>query len=1154
VDKVSKRFRIITLSCLINDSDAIRAAKAWLGSICESADGADRAWNALYLDGARLIEFSGKRAADSVVQVLRSEGVALKTDGKSPSLLLDSLCQWAVRTTSSFSIPGISQPLPIDEAWIGLDALVLSEESKTPISLTEALEHYHSRSQGERRRDGNIVKGETLGRFVRRGVLIGGPGMGKSTLLKKLARVYAMEAFPVLLFSAKILAKRIQTTGCSFEEGIVALGTDGFGLPLTKQVLSSASQWIVLCDALDEAENAQEIVCDGLLKFSAGHPMSRIVVTTRPIGYSSTLLRAWRHYELQPLDSNDVERHAERLVRVAITNPDEQERAVSFSKVQFDRNKNARIAARSPLILGLVSALAIQGIPFGDTKVQLYERLFSQMESAQDNFSLDGGLSSSILAAYLDILAWEILRNPTATVSSLNVQCGAYLAEALSEPSLKARAMAEKCFSHWERVGMVEKVNHAGTEVATFIHKTFSEYAAARHLSNMPKDAARGVINEHIDDKAWPEVLMFTSSLGLADIVLEARIGTNESFSYEAVAEALTMMAVSETQPSMALRKIVFEAASRYLGSPISREAISTGKRLVNLAGKFPQEVLSVGAPLADSDQPCTRLAARALMTFGGIEAHGNSELRKFVSELPDLVKEASAKLYRRGIFDFDANPSKLIEVVYAFAFRETLKRMPHEEASDLLHPLLVQKYNGTVGGHMEMLKILGEYNRPDLVELLERPMKGMWDMAKGFFTTPSDFLTLLFQALHMQLPSSDSEEPLNKKATLWQLSGFMSATDYMKQPVGDTWPEKVKPEDIAIQEVLRGCLISSGVDPVILGKEVVSILKAQTQINDQFSMLIFDHIQDLDNEMEWDRAKGMDLQRLESALHYQSAWVVQSAANLIAVNTDKEGLAAIVKRVFNVGRGNTLLAASQLCLQLQDPMKSELFLGRLEKPLVAGCQHLYSALTQVPLPLNKRLLRILRNALVIYDGPGTATVAAQVAERYVIESGEIGVLLQESFDLWCDKEEPYPVGGGTVPDSPREKILKLLLMRSDFDKLHLLRYSSDTRGDVSRVASDALLQALATGVLRDEFLEGLNNGGISPNLLASALKQKVFFTELQLQIICGFLNRSSTELQKAAIAVLRNGYMSAEEVRKYAKALETDPDPEIREHARRLL
>lgn len=1155
VDKVSKRFRIITLSCLINDSDAIRAAKAWLGSICESADGADRAWNALYLDGARLIEFRGARAADSVVQVLRSEGLALKTDGKSPSLLLDSLCQWTVRTTSNFSIPGISQPLPIDEAWIRLDALVLSEERKTPISLAEALEHYHSRSQGERRRDGNIVKGETLGRFVRRCVLIGGPGMGKSTLLKKLARVYAMEAFPVLLFSAKILAKRIQTTGCSFEEGIVALGTDGFGLPLTKQVLSSASQWIVLCDALDEAENAQEIVCDGLLKFSAGHPMSRIVVTTRPIGYSSALLRAWRHYELQPLDSNDVERHAERLVRVAITNPDEQEKAVSFSKVQFDRNKNARIAARSPLILGLISALAIQGVPFGDTKVQLYERLFSQMESAQDHFSLDGGLSSSILAAYLDILAWEILHNPTATVSSLNVQCGAYLAEALSEPLLKARAMAEKCFSHWERVGMVEKVSHAGTEVATFIHKTFSEYAAARHLSKMPKDAARGAINEHIDDKAWSEVLMFTSSLGLADIVLEESIGTSESLAYETVAEALTMMAVSEAKPSMALRTIIFEAASRYLGSPISREAISTGKRLVNLAGKFPQEVFDVGASFADSDQPCTRLAARALMTFGGIESHDNSELRRFVSELPDLVKEVSAKTDRQGIFDFDAYPSKLIEVVYAFAFHETLKRMPHEEASDLLHPLLAQKYNGTVGGYTELLKILEEHNRPDLTELLARSMKDMWSMPEGFFTTPSDFLTLFFQALMVQLPSTDSGESLSENAILWQLSGFMAATGYMQQPVGETWPEKVNPEDTAIQEVLRGCLISSGVEPATLGKEIISILKAQAQINDRFSMFVFEHIQDLDNEMEWDRAKGMDLQKLESALHYSSAWVVQSAANLIAVNTDQEGLAAIVKRVFNVGRGNTLWAVSQLCLQLlQEPMKSELFFDRLEKPLVAGCQHLYSALAHVPLPLNERLLNILRNALVIYNGPRTAIAAAQVAERYVIESGEIGALLQESFDLWFGKEEPYPVGGGTIPPSPREQILKLLLMRSDFDKHQLLRYSSDARGDVSRVASDALLQALTTGELRDEFLEGLDNGGMSPNLLTSALKQKVVFTESQLQIICGFIYRSSTELQKAAIAVLQNGYMSTDEIRKYAKALETDPDPEIREHARRLL
>lgn len=1152
VGKVAKRFRIITMNCLVNDNAAIQAAKSWLVSICESADEADRAWNALYLDGAKLIEFRGARAADSVAQVLRSEGIALKTGSNMPSLLLDSLCRWTMSTTTSFSIPGISQSLPIDDAWVELNSLVVSEANKVPTGIAEALEHYHSWYKSGRRRDENIVKSGTLGRFMRRCVLVGGPGMGKSTLLKKLARSYANDGFPVIHFAARILAQRIRSTGCSFEEGIVALGADGSGLTLSAQTLALGSQWVVLCDGLDEAGSDQESVCEGLLRFAAGYPMSRIVVTTRPVGYGSSLLKMWRHYELQPLGEDDVERHVERLIRVVTKNLGSQEDALRFAKVQIDRNQNARLAARSPLILGLITALSVQGVPFGDTKVQLYERLFSQMERSKNHSGIDGALSSTVLAAYLDILAWEILHNPTATVAALNVRCGEYLSEALSEPTLKARAMAEKCFNHWERVGMIEKVNHAGIEAATFIHKTFCEYAAARHLTNMPKEEAHKIVNAKFDDREWSEVMMFASSLGLADIVLEARIMASDNLAYEVVDKALTIMAVSEAKPSALLKNIVFKAASKYLNSPIAREAISTGAHLIKLVNKYPQEVAGAAESYIDSEQPCTKLAARTLMTFSGTINHDDSELKGLVVDLPSLVEEVWGKLFRRGAFDFDANPSTLLDVIYAFSFRETLKRVPYEEAGKILSPLCVD-HRSTLGGLMVLLKIVEEYHRPDLAEQLNRPMKEAWKLPDGLFSMP-DFMDPLLLALKLQLPPFDSDKPLEESALLWQLSGFMAATGYMKQPVRETWPDKIKPDDVAIQEILHGCIIASGVDPITLSLETVSVLNAHGQSKERLSGLVFGHLIDLDNEIEWGRAKGMNLVKLELAMHYPSNWAMQSAANLILVNATPDELAAIVRRLFEAGKGDTLWAASQLCLQLQEPTNIRLILDRLEMPLVAGCQHLYSALALVMPPLDERLLRILRNALVVYDGPITATNAAKVAEGYVVESSEVASLLQESFDLWRSKEKPYPVGGGVIPESPRELLLKGLLMRNDFDKVRLLRYASDTRSDVAKIASDALLRALHAGELRDEFLAGLDKGDLSPRHLASALGQNVPFTESQLQKICGFLGRSESDLQRAAMAVLRNGYMSADEVRVRAQALEVDPDPEIRERARRLL
>jgi len=1155
VDKVAKRLRIFTSSCLVNDSDSINVAKARLATICANTAEAERAWNALYLDGARLIDFRGARAAESIVQVLRSEGIALRADSQAPGPLLASLCLWTARTNSSFSIPGIAQPLPMDEAWIELDALVLSEGRKAPSGLAEALEQYHSWAQGGSRRADDIVKAQTLGRFMRRGVLVGGPGMGKSTVLKKLAQTYAAEGFPVLLFSAKAIAQRMWSTGCSFEEGIIALGTDGSGLPISPQTLRSAAQWVLLCDALDEAGSDQQIVAEGLLKFAAGYPSARIVATTRPIGYSSSLLRSWRHYELQPLGSEHVMEHVERLVRAAGTSRDAQDKAVAFAKAQIDRNENARIAARSPLILGLISALAVQGVPLGDTKTQLYEQLFRQMEAARGRRDHDGGVLNAVLGMFLDILAWEILRDPTASVSDLHARCGDHLAEALSEPPLKARAMAEKCFVHWEHVGMIEKINHAGIEAATFIHKTFGEYAAARYLANMSSEDARKEIDANIDAKSWSEVLVFASSLGLVDAVLESRIGKKERLTYEVLAEALSMIVDSEVPPALRLRNKVFEAATQYLRSPIAREAVSIGNRLIQVGAKFPEEVVAATAALTASEQPWTRMAAWAAMSFARPGSYDLAGLRNLVSELPTLSATVSSKSFGRGIFDLDAWPTKQIDALFAFAIRETLKRLPSEEADALLLPILTPSYHGSFSGHMELLKILRECQRLDLAELMERPVKEQWrKMAEGLSFDGFDATILLANALKLQLPNTGPCEPLKENTTFWQLSGFLAATSFWEQPFRDMWPEKIGHDDDVIQETIRGCVIASGVDPVVLSKDIAMALREHEVANEErFSHILFQHTEHIDIEMEWRRATGMDIGRLELALHYSSGWVVQSAANLLAVNANPEELASVVRRVFEKGSGNALWAASQLCTLLKEPIKSELFLERLEMPLEPGCQHLYGALTALSLPLDERLLRVLRTGLLTF-GPRTAKAATEVAEKYVDGNSEIVLLLQEAFDLWCSKEDPYPVGGGVIPESPREGILKVLLKHKDFDKLRLLRYVTDVRSHVTEVASDALFHALEAGVLREEFLAGVRKGDLPPNLLASALRRRVPFTEPQVKTICTFMSRPATDLRQAAMLVLKHGYLSEVEVQERVRALLADPDPEIRERARRLV
>lgn len=1158
VDKVAKRLRIYTMNASIVNGDSIIAANAILRNICDDVAQTGHAWDALLNDASQLIEYRGRRAADSVVQLLRSKGISLKSLGDAPSPLLADFCSWMADTNCEFDIPGIPKSLSLDDAWIELSVRVGSIEPEISMGVAEALEHYHTWAQGNLResRDTRIIKGQTLGRFVRLGVVIGGPGMGKSTLLKKLARTYSLEGFPVLLFTAKNLAQRMQAIGCSFEEGIVALGTDGSGLPVSPHTLRLASQWVIHCDALDEACSDQDLVIEGLLKFASGHPNSRIIVTTRPIGYTSALLRGWRHYELQPLESHSVIQHLERLVCSVVEDSGEQEKTLAFAKEQINQNDNAKIAARSPLILGLISALAINKVIFGDTRTQLYERLFKQMEKARFVPDVNEGLTSVLLSTFLNTFAWEILHDSTASLADLLGRCGEQLASPLSVPSLKACMVADECFQHWERNGMVERVNHAGVEAATFIHKTFGEYAAARYLAKMPKEKSRYEIETHINDKSWSEVLVFASSLGLIDRVLASYIKSNRFVTHKGISSALSTVIESDFLPSDELLKEVIEAATKYLISPISWEAISIGNKLLDLCHKYPQDVLSSTASYVNHEQPWTRIAALAVMACTNSMQHDWPKLKEFVLDLPSLLDTVYHKSW--GKFDFSSWPIRQFDALYDFAVREVLKLFSSEDVVPLLLPLLTRNYHGSAKGAVELFKILHEHNRPDLAKQFDKdrmyePLGNrLIQYWEPFNTQFSTFIT----ALSIQLANSDLDVILEEKTTLWPLSGFCYSIGLRQQSCRDVWPSEISPDDESIQEVLRGCVIASGIDPMLLGKDVALFAKGLAEKKeDHFSLFLFRHTEDVDiDDMKWELAKGMDLLKLETALHYSSLWVVLFAAQLIEINATPEELALIVTRVFDTGQGNALLASSELCLQLEAPLKSELLLDRLEKqPLQQGCQYLFGALARLPLSLDKRLLSILQSGLLT-SGPLTATEATKVAEKYVDGHTSVAILLQEAFDLWIEKEEPYPVNGGTIPNSPREEILKVLLKCESFEKQLLLRYVNDVRSDVSKVASLALLEVLKDGSLCDEFIDGIENGDLKSKLLKQALQQNVHFTDTQIHTICSFLSRPLPDLRLAAMQILCNRYLSKEEVKERATNLLNDPDPEIQERSRRLL
>ena len=300
-ESVCARIRIRMVSALEDAGDAIAAARAELGHVCADDRQVTPAWHALCQDTLSGISNKSRRTVSSLSARLRASGINIKTAVKdSPVAISDGLLRWTMSRTEHFEVLGTPRPLLTDRAWLPLTAVVRDASMEQAPTVEQALADY--RALGEKSRtDKNVIEAKTIGTFRKLCVIVGGPGSGKSLLLRVLAREFAKDAYVSLRVRLRDLATRMQETGCGVEEGLLQLGVDGAGVTRDQLRAASLSDLVLLCDGLDECGERQFDIAAGLKDISASHPSYRIVVTTRPIGYSTSELRDWRHYEIAPL-------------------------------------------------------------------------------------------------------------------------------------------------------------------------------------------------------------------------------------------------------------------------------------------------------------------------------------------------------------------------------------------------------------------------------------------------------------------------------------------------------------------------------------------------------------------------------------------------------------------------------------------------------------------------------------------------------------------------------------------------------------------------------------------------------------------------------------------------------------------------------------
>ena len=588
-----RRLRIIVVD-LDDDSQGAKNAQLLLSKVIEDQYQTGTAWETLVKDGLNLITIRGRRDAASLARLLTNKPIQLSSTSSNPAVIAEGYREWLSQKTAHLKVPGfpLQRELSIETNWIPLQAKL-------------------------REGDQTSFDAEFIPELYRLSVVIGAPGTGKSTLLRRLAHGLSAAEKRVIFIRLPDVKKLLDSEKSEgFEWAILKAAADNSGFNDKELRLALSTPDYLLADGLDECKSDRANIADKLDAWVA-NSSTKIVITTRPSDESG-ILPGWEHIELSPLNKPDILKYSQQLLAAYCEDAAKVQERLDSLHWQLQDSTNASLAVKNPLILGFIVQLIAEDVEIGQNRTQLYNNIIKLASKRPPLDRKPIEFSERDAQRIFEIAGWKLLDQPELAADELINSIIEEL-ESRGYTLPQAEEKAEDGVEFWQDRCIFERYRLGTQDIISFVHPTLCEYAAGRYASRLSDEKLCQWLERVRRKSEWRESILFCAGSGAAERISNhlLKLDNPEDPASKEVLLATDILAEFK-KPSLELLKLVANQIKLRLkssNSSVSCEVLEAALKLTNLA---PEIIGSIAQSLLNDTQPWTYLAAvRICLVFG---------------------------------------------------------------------------------------------------------------------------------------------------------------------------------------------------------------------------------------------------------------------------------------------------------------------------------------------------------------------------------------------------------------------------------------------------------------------------------------------------------------------------------------------------------